>query len=193
MHVGSLAPSTSHPPLLVCGGSFAPPSALRPHLCTPPLLCGISFAPPLCFAPSTLHPPSILRPLLCGDKRISKTKESKRIFSCKNRRRYSRKRATICRHFANRRSLTRTRSDGAKASSGAASSSRGGARPRRRPAPRLYPGLADVRRGGDIRRGVNLTGFLKFCRTWRTLRTFSDRLHCVMLHAPEFLGSWVGR
>ena len=68
------------PPLLVCGGSFAPPSALRPHLCTPPLLCGISFAPPLCFAPSTLHPPSILRPLLCGDKRISKTKESKRVF-----------------------------------------------------------------------------------------------------------------
>ena len=87
-------------PLLACGGSFAPPSALRPHLCTPPLLCGISFAPPLCFAPSTLHPPSILRPLLCGDKRISKTKESKRIFSCKNRCRYSRKRAKICRNFA---------------------------------------------------------------------------------------------
>ena len=90
------------PPLLVCGGSFAPSSALRPHLCTPPLLCGISFAPPLCFAPSTLHPPSILRPLLCGDKRISKTKESKRIFTCKDRRRYSRKRAKFCRDFAKR-------------------------------------------------------------------------------------------
>ena len=106
MHVGSLAPSTSHPPFLFAGEALQPPSSLRPHLCTPPLLCGISFAPPLCFAPSTLHPPSILRPLLCGDKRISKTKESKRIFSCKNRSRYSRKRATFCRNFANRRSLT---------------------------------------------------------------------------------------
>ena len=31
---------------------------------------------------------------------------AKRIFSCKNRNRYSRKRATFCRNFANRRSLT---------------------------------------------------------------------------------------
>ena len=31
---------------------------------------------------------------------------AKRIFSCKNRSRYSRKRATFCRNFANRRSLT---------------------------------------------------------------------------------------
>ena len=31
---------------------------------------------------------------------------AKRVFSCKDRCRYSRKRATICRNFANRRSLT---------------------------------------------------------------------------------------
>ena len=32
--------------------------------------------------------------------------DAKRVFSCKNRSRYSRKRATFCRNFANRRSLT---------------------------------------------------------------------------------------
>ena len=35
---------------------------------------------------------------------------AKRVFSCKNRCRYSRKRATFCRNFANRRSLTSGRS-----------------------------------------------------------------------------------
>ena len=54
MHVGSLAPSTSHPPFLFAGEALHPP-----------LLCALTFAPHLFFAGLALHPPSALRPQLC--------------------------------------------------------------------------------------------------------------------------------
>ena len=61
MHVGSLAPSTSHPPFLFAGEALHPP-----------LLCALTFASHLFFAGLALHPPSALRPqlrtppLFCG-------------------------------------------------------------------------------------------------------------------------------
>ena len=54
MHVGSLAPSTSHPPFLFAGEALHPP-----------LLSALTFAPHLFFAGLALHPPSALRPQLC--------------------------------------------------------------------------------------------------------------------------------
>ena len=43
------------------------------------------------------------------DNRVDFENAAKRVFSCKNRSRYSRKRATFCRNFANRRSPTDAR------------------------------------------------------------------------------------